>query len=406
MNDRLANDLSSLRIERLAAPPRRRWPRVLAILALVSALGWAGLTYGRPYLESQVFKLEVAVTEISSISPAQASVDLTATGYVIPQTTAKIGTKIVGRISEVKMREGQRVSKGDVLFVLDETDQAAAISAARARANAAGAKVATIRAQRSELELEHGRQKKLVDAGAAPKGPMQDLEAKMKSLDTQIRAADAETYALGTEVESLKTGLKNLTISAPMDGTVVSKPAGIGDIASPGVALVELIDFQSLLVEADVSETRLSLVKPGGPCEITLDAIDKQSFDGVVVEVGPRLNRAKATATVKVRFVSMPPELRPEMSARVSFLQKALDEKARKAAPTLVVPATALVEKGGGKVVYVVEDGKVRLVPVTVGDAFGSGFVLESGPPSGTRVVKNPPASLADGQAIKEKSPT
>jgi multidrug efflux pump subunit AcrA (membrane-fusion protein) len=72
--------------------------------------------------------------------------------------------------------------------------------------------------------------------------------------------------------------------------------------------------------------------------------------------------------------------------------------------PKLIVPASALADRGGTKVVFVVDQGKVRMTPVTVGEAFGAGFVLLQGPGAGTRVVANPAANLADGQKIKEKN--
>jgi HlyD family secretion protein len=210
--------------------------------------------------------------------------------------------------------------------------------------------------------------------------------------------------ASSADSESAKVQLTHLKILAPIDGTVMTKPAAIGDVTNPGIPLLELADFTSLLVEVDVSEGRLAVVKSGGPCEIVLDAIPSERFQGEVVEVGPRLNRSKATATVKVRFKAPPTELRPEMSARVSFLQKPLDEAQLKETAKNVVPAAAVVERAGSKVVYVLEAGKVKLVPVTVGEALGSGFVLKDGPAPGTRVVKDPPKDLADGQSVKEKT--
>jgi hypothetical protein len=60
----------------------------------------------------------------------------------------------------------------------------------------------------------------------------------------------------------------------------------------------------------------------------------------------------------------------------------------------------------GSRVVYVVDDGKVRLTPVSVGPAFGSGFELLKGPGAGTRLVKDPPPTLADGHSVKERAPS
>ena len=92
------------------------------------------------------------------------------------------------------------------------------------------------------------------------------------------------------------------------------------------------------------------------------------------------------------------------MAARVSFLASELDKEQLKAPPKTIVPSVAVTEVGGTKVVFRVDDGKARMVPVTLGAPFGSGFELASGPTAGTRVVKNPPKELRDGQGIKEKT--
>jgi RND family efflux transporter MFP subunit len=246
--------------------------------------------------------------------------------------------------------------------------------------------------------------RKLAEGGAVPRAGVDDLERKVTSFDAQIRATEAEVGAANAEVESLATGLGNLTIASPIDGTVMSKPAAIGDVTNPAMPLAELADFASMLVEVDVPEARLGQVKLQAPCEVVLDALASSRLRGEVVEVAPRLNRAKATGTVKVRLLEPPAELRPEMSARVSFLAKALDAAELAAPPKIVVPSSAVVDRAGGKAVWVVDGGKVRLETVVLGEAFGAGFLLVKGPAPGTRLVKNPPADLRDGGAVQEKS--
>ncbi|MFO0755595.1 MAG: efflux RND transporter periplasmic adaptor subunit [Byssovorax sp.] len=404
MNDRLSADLASLRIDRSGPKPPNKILRGAVTLAAIAAVGIAAVKVGEPWISAQVFQVEVGVTEIAAISPVQAQVDLTATGYVVPQITAKVGAKVVGRVQRAKVREGEAVKAGQVLFELDSIEQAAAVASARARVAAANAKVLTAKAQRAEVDADFKRQKQLAEGGAVSRAVVEDLERRLTSLDAQIKAAEADVAAAGAEVDSLATILRSLVITAPIDGVAMTKPATVGDIASPGVPLVELADFGSLLVEVDVPEARLALVKPGGPCDVALDALPDRRLRGVTVETGPRLNRAKATATVKVKVEDAPPDLRPEMSARVSFLQKPLDAAALTAPPKIVVPQAAVIDRAGGKAVWVVDAGKVRLVNVVVGETFGTGFVLKQGPPPGTRIVKDPPAVLSDGKSVKEKT--
>ena len=94
------------------------------------------------------------------------------------------------------------------------------------------------------------------------------------------------------------------------------QPAGI----ATDMGGVEIADFTTLMVETDVPEQRLHQVKMGGPAEIVLDAFPNRRYRGKAVEVTPKVNRAKATVTVKVAFVDENEGVLPDMAARVSFL--------------------------------------------------------------------------------------
>ena len=404
MQDPLSQELASLRIERAAPPSRSPWVLRFVVLAALAGGGFLAYRLAAPEVEARLWEAEVAGTEVSTYSPAQASVEVTSTGYVVPQVVAKVGAKIVGRLQKVALREGETVKAGQVLFELDPLDQKSAVATARARAASSRARVQTAKAALREVDVQLQRQKRLLETGSVAPATVEDLETRHGTLAEQLKAAEADAQAADAEAEALNVGLRNLTVVAPIDGAALTKPAQVGDVVSPGTLLVELADLSTLLVETDVPEGRLHLIKPGGPCEVVLDAIPSERFRGEVAEVGPKINRAKATATVKVRLVDRPELLRPDMSARVSFLSKALDESQRKQAAKIVVPAAAVAERDGQKVVFTIDGGKVRRVPVTVGGAVGGGLELLNGPRPGTRLVKDPPATMADGQAIKEKT--
>ncbi len=424
-DDQLSRDLQSLRIDRGNGGARRSPPlddpsststpraagpsvlgRVVTIAAVLGAIVLAVVAFRalRAGTEARFFKTEVTFTEVGVLSPAQGAVEVTSTGYVVPQVVAKVGSKIMGRISKVGVREGGSVKAGDVLFELDPSDQRSAVAASNARVLSAGAKVEAARAQLHEVEIQLTRQKELVRVGAVPQATADDLSARTSTLKEQLKAQEADAVAARADVSSLAVGLAHTTVKAPIGGTAVTKPVELGDVVSPTSTLVELVDFSTLLVETDVPEGRLGKIRADGPCEIVLDAMEGQRFRGTVVGVGPRLNRSKATAQVKVRFDAPPKELRPEMAARVSFLSRALDDAQLKATSKIVVSASAVVDRDGRKIVWALEGDKVRAVPVILGEASGSDVVLTSGPPPGTKLVQNPGPALQDGQAVKEKS--
>ncbi len=403
--DDLSSDLASLKIDR---SPRREssggFTRVVvwlvALLALAGAAVWA-----YPQVESQLFKTEVQTSSILEVSPSLAVTSLTATGYVVAEHRSKVGANVPGRIGKLYVREGSLVKAGDVLVELDAVDQKSNVLAAQARVLAAQAKEASARASLHELQVQLDRQKVLLGQSAAARSTIDDLEARLGTAQAAIAAAIAETRAAAAQVDVAKTTLGRMTVTSPIDGTVLDKPREVGETIDNNAPLMELADMKSLVVEIDVPEARLSLVKVGGPCEIALDAFGGQRFQGKVREIGKRVNRSKATIPVKVDFVDVPPDATPlpDMSARVSFLTQALDENARAAQSKLMVPSKAVSTRDGKSYVFVLEGGAVRMEPVTLGDKNGDAFELVEGPTAGTKVVVSPDATLRSGQRVKER---
>jgi len=425
MPDQLSSQLASLRIDR-TTPARRRgrvWPWVAGIAAL-GAVGAGIYLFALPRLQSQIFKTSVSYTEVSSVSPAEASVQLTSAGYVVPQRISHVAPKVPGRVARVHISQGQAVKPGDLLLTLDSTDDAASLAAARSSVKAAWARVesakataATLRAELEEGRLLAARQTRLAKEGVTASGAAEDAAAHVASLERRAEAAKAEAAAAAADADArsadtaaMETRMANLVIKSPIAGVVITKPPQEGEVVTPqpaGVTIdmgsVQIADFDTLMVETDVPEQRLQMVKIGTPTEIVLDAFPSRRFRGVTAEITPQVNRSKATVVVRVGFVDEKDGVLPDMAARVSFLNQALDPQAMKEPPKIVVPSSALAERAGGKVVFVVEEDAVRMVPVKLGPSFGRGFELVEGPRPGTRLVASPPDTLADGQRIKEK---
>ena len=415
MTNTLSSDLASLKIDRgrgsktvAGGPPKAPWGWLLFALVL-------GLAFvkGKPYLEAQFFKTEVEVTEIALVSPAQASIELSSSGYVVPQVRSEVAAKIPGRVAKLFVREGDQVKAGQALLDLDGKDQLASVQSAKLRAAAARARVSMARANLAEIRRQAEREAVLVKSGASAAARADDLAARVVSLEEQVKTNEAEVATADAEVEALKLTLSYMTLYSPIDGTVLNKPPEVGDLLGNVLGLgttnagtIQIADFRSLKVETDVPEGRLHLVRIGSPCEIVLDAYPQRRYRGEATEVMPKVNRAKATVGVKVKFVDAAEGVLPDMAARVSFLSKPVEEAQLREKPKLIVPASALAERSGSRVVFVLEGDSVRMKTVKLGPAFGDGFELVAGPAPGTKVIKTPPPTLADGQKVRERKPS
>ena len=405
----VADELKSLRIER--TPERRSLPRwaPAAIGILVAA---AALLGAWKVLAPRVFVPEVETTAVALVSPAQAQQLLVATGYVVPQRQANISPRIGGRVAQLFVEDGTVVKKGQLIAVLEDQDYKAQVLQAEADAQAALAREKRAEVEVRDAQRAFDREQVVQQKGVSTPAVLDQVSARRDGAKAALAAARSETAAARARIEVARVNLENCYVRAPFDGRITQKLTDIGEIVfgalSAGTGgrggIASLADFSTLQVEADVSESQVAKLKIGTPAEIVLDAFPERRYRGKVAEVRPRVDRAKATVTVKVAFVDEPVDVLPDMGAKVTFLAKELDEAAAKAQPIPAVQADAVVERGENKVVWVVDpQDQLRSVPVVTGAPMGGLVALRDGPPPGTKVVRRPDGDLRPGMKVKEK---
>ena len=405
----LADELKSLRIER-----EERGRALPSWLPVVAGIGAAAvvLLVAWKVLAPRVFVPEVETASVALVSPAQAQQLLVATGYVVPQRQANISPRVGGRVAKLFVEDGTSVKKGQLIAVLEDQDYKAQVVQAEADLRSAQA-----REKRAEVELRDAqrafdREQIVQEKGYSTPAALDQATARLDGAKASLGAGRSETASARARVEVARVNLENCYVRAPFDGRITQKLTDIGEIVfgafSAGTGgrggIASLADFSTLQVEADVSESQVAKLKPGTPAEIALDAFPERRYRAKVAEVRPRVDRAKATVTVKVAFVDDPVDVLPDMGAKVTFLAKELDEAAAKAQPIAAVQSDAVVERGENKVVWVVDgDEKLRTVPVLTGAPMGGLVALRDGPPPGTKVVRRPDGELRPGMKVKER---
>jgi RND family efflux transporter MFP subunit len=187
---------------------------------------------------------------------------------------------------------------------------------------------------------------------------------------------------------------------------VLTKSADIGDIVTPlgaaanaKAAVVTMADMGSLQVEVDVSESNISQVRVGQPCEIRLDAFPDLRFRGAVHMIVPTADRTKASVLVKVAFREIDSRILPEMSAKVAFLSREIQPEEEK--PLKAVPASAVISRGGRSEVFVLDGDRVVERPVSTGRRMDTMVEVLEGLGPGDRVVVNPASSLKSGTRVE-----
>jgi RND family efflux transporter MFP subunit len=396
-------ELEKLRIEKSALRPRARRRRRLVggILLLASAAAVAVL-YRQGWLTPAV---EVQTAVVQNVYPSQTFTLLNASGYVVADRKSAVASKVTGRLVFLGVEEGSRVKEGQIIARLEDKDATAARERAAQNVTVAEYNLEQSQAELTNATLDFERKRQLVGTGTIARSLFDAAEARYRSARASVQALSAALRAAQSALDEASVLLDYTRIRAPFDAVVLTKNADIGDIVTPlaatadaKAAVVTIADMNSLLVEVDVSESNISLVKVNQPCEIRLDAFAGTRFPARVHMILPTADRSKASITVKVAFVERDPRVLPEMSAKVAFLARepGRDEQVMLRA----VPAEAVIQRNGKPRVFLIQGDQVREVAVEPGRRFADLLELRDGPPVGSRIATAPLEKLADGTRV------
>ena len=401
MND-LRGDLASLKIDR--DKPRKnpwRWPLLLFAPAILGLVALYALRARQAFAGIEVTTVQSTAQQQQQGGPAGSPI-LTASGYVVARRKAVVSAKIQGRLADLKVEEGSRVREGEIIAKLESADYEAQVSRARAQV------------RRAEADLgENQRQLQLAERLTREKVLAEDQRDTAQS---RVKVAEAALGQAQAELQINEALLQNTVIRAPFTGTVVKKMAEVGESVAPippGVnlstssgAIVALADLDTLEVEADVAEANVAKLGDAQPAEVTVEAFPDKRYRAVLRQIIPTADRTKATVQVKVTIQDKDANLKPEMSAKVTFLEPAKPAAATSgpAEPVVTVPREAVATRDGKTVVFVVgPDSKVQPRPVATGSEIKGQLTVRSGLSGGEAIVLNPPQTLSAGDTVRAR---
>ena len=379
--DRPRPDLSALRIHREDDDAQRvSWGKILGWIIVVGiVIGAASALYKvwivprrAPVVDTLVVKPTINVT-----NPPL----LTATGYLVADRQSKITPKISGKVVRLNFTVGDKVSAGQVLAVLESTNMQAQLDEANAALE--------------EADRDWNRQAAMWKDGVTTRA--------------QLDTAESQRKGARARVEQIKINMQDMVVRAPFAGTIATKNTEVGEVISsvmmgqvggtlPAGAICTLVDLNTLEVVADVNESSIGQLHEGQAAEVSVDAFPNKKWKGVLRQIIPTADRAKATVQVKVKIVDPGDRLLPEMSSSVSFLQSERTDAEMHEPAKIWLPASAVA---GGHVAVVGADKHVALRRVTTGAVVEKRIEITGGVNPGDRVVTSGVDGLENGQLVK-----
>jgi HlyD family secretion protein len=448
-------DLQSLRIDRNARtggegePPV--WARryILIGIGLLVFLGIVAMSYR--LFSHDAPEVEVMRASVQSSGGMDAGgVVLSASGYIVAHHKINLNSKVTGRVKWIGVEKGDKVKEGQILVRLEDDEFRAQYEQAQGAADNARAYLQELQngsrpeeIQQAQHNLDEARAtlvndkitldrtRNLVTEGVLSKQALDDATAKFESDQQRVNSLDKafQLAKIGPRQEEIarargalqqtegqaaysKSLLDATLIRAPVTGTILERAAEKGELVTSGFAstaeggpqglVVSLADLNDLQVELDIAQDDFARLGPKQKGVVTVDAYPDLHWDGVIAEISPQANRAKATVQVKVQILNPDAHLRPDMNATVKFLADETKHTSSSQPQGVFVPTPAIKDRDGKKIVFLAFEGKAVAREVKIVSQ-RSGGVGVQGLNGGEDVITSAPQELKDGEKIKIK---
>jgi HlyD family secretion protein len=353
---------------------------------------------------------------------------VSASGWIEPHRKVDVQADIMGRITELRVSEGQAVRRGEVLLRIDPTQYEAAVQRARAAVSEAQAREAQARANMIQAERAFERMQAIAtqDPNLVSQQSLEETETQVAVQRELLQAAAYGVAQARAALGEADDRLAKTVIRAPMDGVITrlnveeGETAIVGTMNNPGSLLLTVADLSAMQAVVRVDETDMPRISIGDSASLTIDAFARQTFTGRVSEIGHSSTMPRSGAQsqspgaqqavdfeIKITLDAPPPTLRSDLSTTAEIVTA-------KRAGVLAIPiialtvrerpdsvlehesdaASRLAEEIGASMdqegVFVVRDGEAHFVPVEVGVAGRGHFEVLSGLSAGDSIVAGP----------------
>lgn len=400
------------------APSRRSYLVVGAVL--LSALVWGA--YGRwqrdeAAIETQEATLNfVPELRVAIAREQHGPVVLSLPATVLPFDQARIFARATGYVAERRVDIGSRVRAGELLLRIAAPDLDHQLSEAQARLSQmrgaldqARAAAEQARSDAALADVTNARTLRLANQGWETKQNADNTRlglasklAAVTNAEAGVKVAEANVKAQEATVQRLLQLTEYEKVEAPFNGVITSRNVDNGDLVradSGGTPLFAVQRDDVVRVQVNVPQSGAVGLQDGLPAKVHVPELPDRTFEGKVARNSEALDAASRTMVAEVDVPNPDGALRSGLYVTVEF-------GIPRPAPTVVIPAEALLFDGNGLRVAVVDDaGRVHLHNVSVYRDYGTTLELREGLQGGERVALTPPADIAEDQQVKVAAP-
>ncbi len=375
--------------------------RIRASLAIPAILAIALLVFVASGCASH--SAVAVTTAVATNQELATTIDLS--GVLVPAQTADISSQIAGKVTSLGFQVGDAVKAGDVLMQLDTASlnaqlaqAGAGLQSAQAAVGEAGNQAAVDKISLDSAQKSYDRTKALFDSGAVSQSDLDDATDKLGTAQKQydnasgpaLDQAEAAVSTARANINSIDVQLSETTIKSPLAGVLSSRNVNVGEVVSPGVAVMSVVDASSLKLRSTVTQDTLPLLALGQEMDVVIDSFPNRVYQGSVTTLGPIAVSTGEVFPIEVT-IKNDGHLMAGLAAHASAGVKASG---------IVVPSSAVVQSSGASYVFVIKDGVASKRLVSTGLKSDTGTLILKGLTAGEQVAVTNTNALVDNMPV------
>ncbi|HVQ12852.1 MAG TPA: efflux RND transporter periplasmic adaptor subunit, partial [Vicinamibacterales bacterium] len=331
--------------------------------------------------------------ELAKVSRTSLAEEITVVGNLIGDATVSVVPRAAGRLQDLSVRLGDRVNRGEKIAKIEDFEIVEQVKQAEA---AQQVSLATIRQREADLQLAETsveRSRSLFERQLLPKQTLDDNEARYQAALAQLDLARAQNQQSKARLDELKINLANTVITSPVNGFVSKRNVDPGAYVSQQTPVADVVDITRVRLVANVVEKDLKELESGNATRVQVDAYPGETFTGRIARVSPVLDPATRTAPIEIEIANPSYRLKPGMYARVGITTHTKKQ-------ALVLPSSAVVDLGGRRGVFQLQNETAIFKTVQVGSEQGLVVEILAGLVEGDEVISTGAGALRDGDRV------
>ncbi|MBP5514086.1 MAG: efflux RND transporter periplasmic adaptor subunit [Bacteroidaceae bacterium] len=319
--------------------------------------------------KQQTAEEETISVKIESVTPSSNYSQLPYVGVVEEESSTSVSFTGMAMLKTLTVSEGQSVRRGQLLAVIDETQARNTLMTTKAALDQA-------------LDAQ-ARMKLLHETQSLPDMKWVEVESKVQQAQSAYDIA--------------KKNLEDCRIFAPVSGVVGTKIMNVGETVLPTEPVLTILSIDRVKVRVSIPEREISDIESGTPTQITVDALQGETFQGGRIEKGVSADALTHTYDIRISVPNPGHRLLPGMVARVTMGKKGFEEK------KITLPVQSVQETSDKQLfVWTAKNGKAHRTNVTIGQATGNRVVIESGLTEGDKVIVEGYQKVGEGTPVVE----